>query len=75
MKIFVMGKNIWREEDSWPIERAQPTRDYLHSAGKANTLSGDGVLSTTAPAGEAPDKYLYDPADAMADTWRTRSPS
>jgi putative CocE/NonD family hydrolase len=65
VKIFVMGKNVWREEDSWPLTRAQPTPYYLHSAGKANTLSGDGTLSTTPPASEFPDKYVYDPADAV----------
>jgi putative CocE/NonD family hydrolase len=65
VKIFVMGKNTWREEDSWPLARTQPTRYYLHSAGKANTLSGDGTLSTRPPASEAPDKYVYDPADPV----------
>ena len=65
VKIFVMGKNTWREEDRWPLTRAQPTRYYLHSAGKANTLSGDGALSTTPPASEVPDKYVYDPADPV----------
>jgi len=31
VKIFVMGKNDWREEDDWPLERAKSTRYYLHS--------------------------------------------
>ncbi len=65
VKIFVMGKNIWREEDSWPLARARETRYYLHSAGKANMLGGDGTLSTTSPASEAADKYVYDPADPV----------
>ena len=34
VKIFVMGKNVWREEDSWPPARAQQTRYYLHSGAK-----------------------------------------
>jgi len=63
VKLFVMGKNVWREEEGWPLARAKATSYYLHSAGKANTLSGDGTLSTTAPATEAADKYVYDPAD------------
>jgi uncharacterized protein len=65
VKIFVMGKNVWREEDSWPPARAQETRYYLHSGGKANGLSGDGTLSTTLPTAEAADKYVYDPADPV----------
>jgi hypothetical protein len=63
VKIFVMGKNVWRGEDSWPLARAMQTRYYLHSAGKANALSGDGKLSVTPPASEAADKYVYDPED------------
>ena len=63
VKIFVMGRNAWRDEDDWPLARAKESRYYLHSEGKANTLSGDGVLSAAAPAAESTDKYIYDPAD------------
>ncbi|MFZ0959319.1 MAG: CocE/NonD family hydrolase [Terriglobia bacterium] len=63
VKLFVMGKNAWREEESWPLARAKETRYYLHSAGKANTLSGNGVLASFAPTVEPEDKYTYDPAD------------
>ena len=63
VKLFVMGKNVWREEESWPLARAHETRFYLHSQGNANTLSGDGHLATFAPAVEPADKYTYDPAD------------
>jgi hypothetical protein len=63
VKIFVMGKNIWREEDDWPLARARARRYYLHSGGKANSLEGDGTLSPTAPQQEASDRYVYDPAD------------
>jgi hypothetical protein len=65
VKIFVMGKNVWRDEDDWPLARAKPTRYYLHSEGKANTLTGDGRLSGTLPATEPADRYVYDPDDPM----------
>ena len=65
VKIFVMGRNAWREEEGWPLARAKSTRYYLHSDGKANTLSGDGRLDTTPPANETPDQYIYDPADPV----------
>ena len=65
VKIFVMGKNVWREEDDWPLARAQNTRYYIHSSGKANSLGGDGTLSSTLPQTEPPDHYLYDPADPV----------
>src|SRR5712664_1739388 len=38
VKIFVMGKNEWRDEDDWPLARAKNTRYFLHSAGAANGL-------------------------------------
>lgn len=63
VRIFVMGKNVWRDEDDWPLARAKLTRFYLHSGGKANTLKGDGTLSTTPPATEPSDRYVYDPGD------------
>lgn len=65
VKIFVMGKNDWREEDDWPLERAKATRYYLRSTMPANGLQGGGTLSTAAPAEEKPDQYVYDPNDAV----------
>jgi len=65
VKIFVMGKNEWRDEDDWPLARAKSTRYYLHSSGGgANGLAGKGTLSTAAPGEEKPDQYIYDPSDA-----------
>ena len=63
VKIFVMGSNQWRDEDDWPLARARDTRYFLHSAGKANTATGDGFLSTTPPQFENADKLTYDPAN------------
>jgi len=65
VKIFVMGKNDWREEDDYPLERAKPTHYYLHSAKAANGLAGTGTLSTVVPAEEKPDQYVYDPNNAV----------
>jgi uncharacterized protein len=65
VKIFVMGKNSWREEDDWPPARAESTRFYLHSGGSANGLSGDGALSTAGPGAEPADHFVYDPADPV----------
>ena len=63
VKIFVMGRNVWRAEDDWPLARARATRYFLGSGGGANTRTGDGTLSTSAPAGEHSDRYTYDPAN------------
>jgi uncharacterized protein len=65
VRIFVMGENKWRDEDAWPLEREKMTSYYLHSAGNANTVGGDGVLSTQAAQSEAPDRFVYDPANPV----------
>ena len=62
MRIFVMGENVWRDENEWPIARTQWTKYFLHSNGQANSLSGNGTLSTAEPASEPSDSYSYDPA-------------
>lgn len=68
VRIFVMGKNVWRNEDDWPLARAQTTRYFLHSHGAANSASGDGSLDTTAPSSEGKDSYVYDPANPVPTT-------
>jgi uncharacterized protein len=65
VRIFVMGENRWRDEQEWPLARAKPTAFYLHSGGRANSLAGDGGLSTAAPAEEPADRYTYDPANPV----------
>jgi putative CocE/NonD family hydrolase len=65
VKIFVMGDNVWRDELEWPLRRADATAYYLHSGGSANSLAGDGVLSTDAPASEPADRYVYDPTNPV----------
>lgn len=65
VRVFVMGKNAWRDEADWPLSRAKVARYFLHSEGHANSLTGDGTLSTTPPKTEPADRYIYDPEDAV----------
>ncbi len=65
IKLFVMGANIWRDEQAWPLARAVETRYYLHSNGQAHTLHGDGLLSPTPPESEPGDQYDYDPTNPV----------
>jgi uncharacterized protein len=59
MKIFVMGDDRWREEESWPLERRVETAYYL---------GGGGKLSTgPPPAEDRSDRYDYDPRDPVVD--------
>jgi putative CocE/NonD family hydrolase len=66
--LFVMGIDRWRMEASWPLPDTQYRPYYLHSAGKANTLGGDGALSVEPPGDEPPDAYLYDPLRPVPTT-------
>lgn len=62
IRLYVMGKNQWRDEYEWPLARTVYTDFYLRSQGSANTLHGDGVLSQNPPPENEPaDTFLYDP--------------
>jgi uncharacterized protein len=63
VKLFTMGANEYRQEDDWPPPQAHATKYFLHSNGKANSVRGDGSLSTSAPKSETPDSYIYNPAN------------
>ncbi|HEV3511354.1 MAG TPA: CocE/NonD family hydrolase [Candidatus Sulfotelmatobacter sp.] len=65
VNLFVMGLNEYRQEDDWPPPEAKYVKYFLHSAGKANSLRGDGSLSTTPPKSEPSDSYVYDPANPV----------
>ena len=70
--IFTMGDNAWRKVESWPLERTEYVRYFIHSDGKANTSIGDGKLSTTTPTSEEPnDSYAYDPSDPCPNIFDT----
>ena len=61
VRYFVMGRNIWRDADDWPLPQTQWQRYFLHSCGRANSAGGDGWLSTEEPGPEAEDIFVYNP--------------
>lgn len=65
VRLFVMGDNVYSQYADWPPPEGKPARYFLHSAGTANSLRGDGSLSPTSPKNETPDKYTYDPANPV----------
>ncbi|MGD0683040.1 MAG: CocE/NonD family hydrolase [Terracidiphilus sp.] len=72
VKIFVMGENKWRDEETWPLERAKETRYSLFGlqpANGANGISGNGGLLApgvlTRTSGSPSDTYTYDPANPV----------
>ena len=62
---FTMGLNKWQSSDTWPPRGALPMTLYLSSGGRANSLSGDGRLTTAPPATDAPDVFVYDPLNPV----------
>src|SRR6266850_6008412 len=62
---FTMGLNKWQTTDVWPPAGAQPATFYLSSAGKANSLAGDGALTAAAPDADKPDTFTYDPMNPV----------
>ncbi len=53
VRLFVMGKNVWRDEESWPLARAISTRYFLRSGGR---------LETEAPSQEGDSShFVFDP--------------
>jgi len=66
VKIFVMGKNEWRDEQEWPLARTKYTPYYLSSAGQANGSTGNGELVLTPPTSKKSfDRYSYDPKNPV----------
>ena len=62
---FTMGMNKWQTSETWPPAGAQTMTMYLSSAGRANSLTGDGTLVMTAPAADKPDSFTYDPMNPV----------
>ena len=59
VRLFVMGRNEWRNEDDWPLKRAVAQPYYFDSA------QGNRTVSKSAPEGGATDKFTFDPANPV----------
>jgi predicted acyl esterase len=71
VQYYTMGSNKWQHSEVWPPAAAKPMTLTLTSAGHANTLHGDGVLSAapvptlkagkTRASADIADLFVYDP--------------
>ncbi len=61
VRYYTMGSNEWNTADAWPPENAEMVTYYLQSGGNANTLNGDGLLTSNRPSSDDPDSFTYDP--------------
>ena len=57
VKLFVMGDNVWRDEDDWPLARTEWTRWYLHPGGSLSPAEPEASAGTS--------QFSYDPADPV----------
>ena len=62
---YTMGMNKWQTSETWPPAGSEAMTLYLSSAGRANSLTGDGVLTATPPAADKPDSFTYDPMNPV----------
>ena len=62
VQIYVMGENVWRGEQEWPLARAKPTAYYLASA--ADRKAGRLLMAAPKQA-EPPATYIYDPNNSV----------
>jgi hypothetical protein len=66
VRLYMMGADVWRDEQEWPLARTCYTSFFLSSGGGANGLEGDGQLSHHVPeADQPPDIFVYDPGDPV----------
>jgi uncharacterized protein len=57
VRLFLMGRNEWRDERSWPVGDVDVRRHFLRA---------DGSLSVDVPSSdELPTEFAYDPGDPV----------
>ena len=64
VQFYTMGKNSWESADTWPPEDVELLTMYLASGGHANSVFGDGRLSTDMSSGGS-DTFTYDPMNPV----------
>jgi|TARA_B110000263_G_scaffold139211_1_gene120746 putative CocE/NonD family hydrolase len=66
VQYYTMGSNKWQNSEQWPPENIEMTNFYLTSNGSANTLNGDGKLTTLKrKVKNNTDSFLYDPMNPV----------
>jgi putative CocE/NonD family hydrolase len=61
VRAYMMGSNEWNSSDTWPPKGVEMVSYYLDSDGGANSVLGNGRLTTTKPAKAVTDAFVYDP--------------
>jgi len=69
VRIFVMGDNVWRDEDAWPLARAESKPFYFsgRAIGPNQFALKDSAIPLQAPSSE----FTSNPADPVTDPYST----
>jgi putative CocE/NonD family hydrolase len=62
VRLFVMGTNVWRDEEAWPLARARNTKFFLLNG------SAGSLLATSMAPWKASESYVYDPMNPVPTT-------
>ncbi|PWK53230.1 CocE/NonD family hydrolase [Pleionea mediterranea] len=65
VKYFTMGENKWQESETWPPKQVEYQTFYLSSQESANSLFGDGKLTSSVPSKSNQDEFTYDPMNPV----------
>ena len=67
VRLFVMGKNVWRDEDAWPIPRASAQTYYLRS--ESNSARFARLNHTPPDRAGRYNEFFSDPAHPVTDPY------
>ena len=67
VRLFIMGDNVWRDEDSWPLQRARATTYFLTS--NSITARSGGLVRSLGGFAAAYSQFRSDPAHPLADPY------
>lgn len=65
VQYYTMGSNTWQSANEWPPVSTNLETFYLNSKGDANSLFGDGKLTTNKPKQDLADSFIYDPMNPV----------
>ena len=66
VQYYTMGSNKWQSANQWPPTNAEMTTFHLTSQGRANSLYGDGKLTSVKPGKQdLADEFVYNPLNPV----------
>ena len=67
VRLFVMGQNVWRDEDAWPLTRAAPRTYYLRS--ESNSARFARLNELPPDKAHSYNEFASDPSHPLTDPY------